>query len=97
LEPAPSAIEPISQAIDWQDVAAALPSRMGPSLAGQESGGRERSVNLDFSDKTAPPEPETEIGGEPDEGVQPELDKTLDTIRRAAALDVSDDKTLPGF
>lgn len=65
LKPAPSAVAPISQAIDWQDVRAGQPSRMGRSAAAQESGGRERSVILDFPDTTAPPEPETEIGIEP--------------------------------
>ncbi|KCZ99526.1 hypothetical protein HOC_19776 [Hyphomonas oceanitis SCH89] len=66
-------------------------------VTGQENGGRERSVDPGFPDKTAQPEREPEIGIEPDEGVQPELDDALETVRRAATLDVADDKTLPGF
>jgi type IV secretion system protein VirD4 len=97
LEAATSAIASISQAIDWQHVRAGQPSRMGPSVAAQESGGRERSVDLGFPDKAAPPDAKPEIGIEPDEGVQPELDNALETVRRTAALDGVDDKTLPGF
>jgi type IV secretion system protein VirD4 len=97
LEPAPSAISPISQAIDWQETGAAQINRDEPAMAGHESGGRERSVNLEFPVKATPPDAEPEIGIEPDEGVQPELDDALETVRRAAALDVADSKTLPGF
>ena len=98
LAPAPSAIEPISQLIHWQEPGAAQICPAGAmTVTGQESGGRERSVDLGLPDKTAPPEPEPEIGIKPDEGAQPELDDALETVRRAATLDVADDKTLPGF
>ena len=98
LAPAPSAIEPISQAIDWPCAGTAqIDPVASMTVTGHESDGRERSVDLGFSDKAAPPDAEPEIGIEPDEGVQPELDDALETVRRAAALDVADDKMLPGF
>ncbi|HBL93927.1 MAG TPA: conjugal transfer protein TraG [Hyphomonas sp.] len=98
LAPAPSAIEPIGQRIHWQEPGAAQICPAGAmTVTGQESGGRERSVDLGFPDKTASPEPEPEIGIKPEEGVQPDLDEALETVRRAATLDVADDKTLPGF
>jgi len=54
-------------------------------------------VDLGFPEKAALTDAEQEIGIEPDEGVQPELDDALETVRRAATLDVANDKTLPGF
>jgi type IV secretion system protein VirD4 len=98
LTPAPSAIEPISQLIHWQEPGAAQICPAGSlTVTGQESGGRERSVDLGFPEKAAPTDAEPGIGMEPDEGVQPELDDALETVRRAATLDVADDQTLPGF
>ena len=98
LAPAPSAIEPISQLIHWQESGAAqICPAESLTVSGQESSGRERSVDLGFPEKAAPTDAEPESGIEPDEGVQPELDDALETVRRAATLDIADDKTLPGF
>ncbi len=97
LEPAPTEIAPISQVFDWNSV---LPKTTGEGALRSDvsdSGGREMLVEHDLPEKAFEPlvEPDTEI--EPDDELQPELDKTLDTVQRAAALDVADDKTLPGF
>ena len=97
LAPAPCRISAISQANDWHMPATASSGRGEMNITQQDDGGRDRRIDHDLPERARVPAPDPEIEVEPDDGPQPELDNTLDTVRRAAALDVADDKTLPGF
>ena len=82
----------------WTDIrcdarSAAEPEEKKPS----SEGNREIEPNLDRPNKEAAVQVEPYVSPEIDDDEDVGSQQTLETIRRAAALDLADDNTLPEF
>lgn len=84
-------------ASDWNDNAAVVSDAQAHKVCVPDEGGRDIQPELILDQVPPGLEVDLELSPEQDDGIDPSpLDRTTD-VRRAAALDETDDRMLPGF
>ena len=81
----------------WTEAVEGAPATVIPIRNAADEGGRDIAPELDPPDRVVPPEQDQTSEPEIEDAGDAPSDQALETIRRAAALDLADDDTLPEF
>ncbi|MCB1420861.1 MAG: type IV secretory system conjugative DNA transfer family protein, partial [Notoacmeibacter sp.] len=81
----------------WTELVEGGPATVVPVRNAADEGGRDIAPVLDPPDRVVPPEQDQTSEPEIEDAGDAPGDQALETIRRAAALDLADDDTLPEF